>query len=150
MSGSVKTEDDDKREAALRFLSRPRELDKAIRRKKEQIDGLRSSLTSISVSYSDMPKGGSGPGSRIEDGIVGLMGLEEEVAALETERSKIVSSIAATISLISKPEEQQVLAELYLLGKGWDEAVEATEFSREKFRKLRREAINDLSSILWR
>ncbi len=144
MAGSVKTEDGDKREAALRFLSRPRELDKAIRRKKEQIDGLRSSLTSISVSYSDMPKGGSGPGSRIEDGIVGLMGLEEEVARLEKEKAEVVKEISGKIGSLENEDQKVILMQLYILYLSWEEVAARTEKSIWTISKLRNDALVEL------
>ena len=148
MAGSVKKEDGLKREVALRFLSRPREIDKAIRRKKEQIEDLRSSLTSISVSYSDMPKGGSGPGSRIEDGIVRLMGLEEEVARLEKEKASVVEEIMDYISMLPELDEQRVITELYLLDKSWETAIKSVGCSRGRFQELRIKALDGLGNRL--
>ena len=138
---------DEGKEAAIAFLSRPREIDRKIQRTKDAIRDARLALTSISVSYSDMPKGGGGPTSRTEEGVVAIMMLEEKLRRLEEERAQVVDEVADMILKLTEPEEQEVLTELYVLGKGWDDAVEASELSRGKFRKVRESAINNVIAL---
>ena len=73
------TESEKRRDAVMRYLNRPRECDRLIRRKQERIRDLRSSLTLQSPAITDMPRNPSPPASRMEETLVKIFSLEEEI-----------------------------------------------------------------------
>ena len=141
---------DDKRDEAIAFLSRPKDYDRAIRRTKEAIRDTRLALTSISVNYSDMPKGGGGPVSRTEEGVVAIVALEEKLERLKEERAQVVDEVVAKICQLDDESHKVVLIQLFVVGASWGETIEMLGVSRKKVSELRKEAIDEFRDLLER
>ena len=139
---------DEGKEAAMAFLSRPREIDRKIRRTREAIRDTRLALTSISVSYSDMPKGGGGPTSRTEEGIVAIMSLEEKLARLEEERAQVVGEVSGTILRLADPMEQEVLIRLFVECEPWEDIANEMGCSTRTVGIHRKNGINGICRLL--
>ena len=139
---------DDGRDAAIALLSRPREYDRAIQKTKDAIRDTRLALTSISVSYSDMPRGGGGPHSRTEEGVVAIVALEEKLRRLEDERAKVAGEVAGVISRLDDPQEQEVLIMLFLKGESWEVVANHMECSTKTVGACRRNGIDKLSQVI--
>ena len=144
--GSLESDADERRKAVLRYLGRPKKIENQIRRKKEKIRDLRSSLTSISVNYSDMPKNPSGPASRLEEAMVEIVDLEREIEELAEHKAKRVDDIVKAIGDLQDGDAQRILIALFVKGMTWDEAVECMGFGRRKFSELRNAGIKALCS----
>ena len=139
---------DQEYQAVVDYLSRPGEIEKRIQRAKDTILNLRSSLTSISVNLSDMPKSKGMSKSRIEETLMKIIGLEEELAELESERAEVIGDTLENILKIKGSEEQKVLTELYLFCKPWERAIRDIGCSIYKFHKLRSKGIASLAAII--
>lgn len=142
------TESEKRRDAVMRYLSRPRECDRIIRRKKERIRDLRSSLSLQSPALTDMPNNPSPPASKMEETLVKIFSLEEEIALGEKRKAAIQREMRNDIMKIPDERQQVVINAMYIVGLRWNDALNMTGMSRRTMSDARREAIDRLSDIL--
>ena len=139
---------EEKRKAVLRYLGRPREIEKQIRGKKERIRDLRSSLESISVNYSDMPRNPSGPASRMEETLVKVVDLEGEIKELELEKRGFIREMSRIINQIEDADQKTALMLLFAMEKSWESVVRRLGKSRRIISELRNKGVDSLGCIL--
>ena len=143
-------EEDEMRESVLRYLEKPRAIEKQIRRKKEKIRDLRSSLVSISVNYSDMPRSPSGPVSRMKETMVKIVDLEDEIRGLEGDKVRQLEDMTRTISRLKEPDQKNVIYRLYVAGEPWKTVAAKTGCGLKKMSGLRNQGIEELGRLMSR
>ena len=105
---------------AKEFLNQGYQIDVMINAKVEQIASLRSLLTKLSVTMSDMPKSPNKGGSKVEDTVIRIVTLEEEINKDIDWMLRIKDRIRRTIEAVPNRQEKMLLTLRYLNFMTWE------------------------------
>lgn len=136
------------RRSAKAYLSQAYKIDIRINSKLEQIASLRSLATKATGVLSDMPKGGSGSSSRMEEIVGKIVDLEaeinEDIKALVDFKAEAIQKI----KLVDKPDYQTVLELRHLCYHSWEDISAEMHFSIPHLHTLHNAALVEFSKTL--
>ena len=136
------------RRMAKAYLSQAYKIDLRINSKLEQISSLRSLATKATGVLSDMPKGGSGSSSRLEEIVGKIVDLEAEINEDINALLDFKAEATQRIKLVDKPEYQTVLELRHLCYHSWEEISEEMNFSIPHLHTLHNAALIEFSKTL--
>ena len=136
------------RRMAKAYLSQAYKIDLRINSKLEQISSLRSLATKATGVLSDMPKGGSGSSSRLEEIVGKIVDLENEVNADINRLIDFKKEVTLQVKEMERPEFQIVLELRYLCFRSWEEIAEEMNYSINHLHRLHNAALEAFAKIL--
>lgn len=102
------------------FLSRSLKANELITAKRERVEDWRRLAESITVTLSDMPRGGSGPSKIVESSACNIVDLEREIIVEIEKLMRIQQETAHVITELLTDERYKAVVELrYLNGQSW-------------------------------
>lgn len=102
------------------FLSRSLKANELITAKRERVEDWRRLAESITVTLSDMPRGGSGPSKIVESSACNIVDLEKEIISEIEKLMRIQQETAYVITELLTDERYKAVVELrYLNGQSW-------------------------------
>lgn len=133
---------------AKEYLSQVRYLDDSINTKIDMLDGLNAMATKCTSVLSDMPKGGNGSTSRLEDIVVKIIALQEEInAEIDTLVDK-KTEIRSVIMQVENKNERLLLEKRYLCCMPWNEIIETSFISVTTSKRIHNSALESVEKIL--
>lgn len=143
-----KVSEDERKKAAITFLTQIIVLHEKIDLKLTKIEVRRSSISLHSVFLSEMPKTISPSASFLEKNVLEIITLEEEVEALKKREPKLRAKMMLRIEKVDSIIEQLVLVGHFLNRKSLEQIGKEIKYSEEYVMKLRRQGINRITQIL--
>lgn len=143
-----KVSEDERKKAAITFLTQIIVLHEMIDIKLTKIEVRRSSISLHSVVLSEMPKTVSPSASFLEKNVLEIITLEQEVEALKKREPKLRAKMMLRIEKVDSISEQLVLVGHFLNRKSLEEIGREFKYSERYVMKLRRQGINRITQIL--
>lgn len=126
------------------YLSRFLQTERQIERKLEEVERLHSLAERVTSLLSDMPRSGSGQGSRIERALEKLDRLNREIAE-DIERYVLLQrGVTAILEQLSDMTMRTVLEYRYLNGATWEQIAEKMGFTYQWVCSLHQKALKQL------
>lgn len=132
-------------ENKLDYLMQIKEMESEIYLIELRLKEINASLTSVKVHFSDMPKAATPDHSKMEDGIIRMMGIKEELVNKQIEISDKKREIEETINKLDHPKHRMVLTLRYVSGEKWEDIAAHMGVDRSTVFRYRRKAIEELS-----
>lgn len=129
------------------YLGQAHRLDQRINSKLEQIALLRDLATKVTVTYSDMPRNPNKGGSRVEDTVIKIMGLEEEINQDIDRLVDLKADITHLIKKLDNHDHQILLEQRYLCFKSWEQISVDMDYSIQHIFRLHDKALRELSKF---
>ena len=136
------------RKYAKAYLSQAYKIELRINSKLEQIASLRSLATKATGVLSDMPKGGSGSNSRLEEIVGKIVDLEAEINEEINALVDFKAEATQKIKLVDRPEYQTVLELRHLCYHSWEDISAEMNFSIPHLHTLHNAALIEFSKML--
>ena len=133
---------------AKEYLSQVRYLDDSINTKIDMLDGLNAMATKCTSVLSDMPKGGNGSTSRLEDIVVKIVALQEEINAEIDTLVDRKTEIRSVIMQVEDNNERLLLEKRYLCCMPWNEIVATSFISVTTSKRIHNSALESVEKIL--
>ena len=130
------------------YLNQAFQIEKRIAAKAEQIESLRTVVTKVTTTLSDVKVQSSLKVSRMEDTIAKMMDLEEELKTDMDELIAIKSEVMRAIRQVPDPEQQLLLEKRYLCYEKWEDISIDLGISVQHTFRLHGEALKKIEEIL--
>ena len=106
-----------------------------------KIEELRSSKTSVAISYDRVPGGGT---STMSDYIVRLTDLETELAHYASDKLLAYNKVTGIINSLAFDTDKEIMYQRYILWKNWQEIADDMCYSYERIRHKHSEILTEL------
>lgn len=133
---------------AKEYLSQTRYLDDSINTKIELLDGLNALATKCTSVLSDMPRGGNGSTSRLEETVVKIISLQEVINAEIDAFVDTKAEIRKVIMQVEDKTERLLLEKRYLCCMAWEDIESQLFISKPTSLRLHRSALDSVEKIL--
>lgn len=130
------------------FFEKCRRLDQRINAKLEEAQRVRALACRTTTSYSDEPRGGSAPQSKVEIGALRLIELEEELNATIDEYVDHRREAQRVIDVLSDSRYRDVLSWRYFSFWSWDKIAEAMGCERMQVWRLHGRALQEANCVI--
>lgn len=133
---------------AKKFFRACRRIDKRIEGKCDEIERVRLMAERVTASYSDEPRGGGGPTSRVENAVLRYIDMERE---LEREVDRMAAYRRYAKNVIEKLDDDRhrdILNLRYFSGWSWEKIAIAFDVDVKWAYKLHGRALGDARRIL--
>ena len=130
------------------FFEKCHRLDQSINAKLEEAQRVRALACKTTTSYSDEPRGGSAPQSKVENGALRLIELEQVLNATIDEYVDHRREAQRVIDVLSDSRYRDVLSWRYFSFWSWDKIAEAFGCERTKIWRLHGRALCEVNEVL--
>ena len=130
------------------YLSQAYRIEQRIKRKRERLMSIRECSTDVSVSYSDMPHGGTANVHQMEDAILKAVQLENEIHEDTILLADVREDIRKLIGQVHNERYREVLEKRYLCCLSWGQITDELHCSMACVLKRHREALNAIDCLL--
>jgi hypothetical protein len=132
---------------AEEFLTRPRQINKEIRRQETIADEIRHSLEPQAIRY-DRDKVQTSPVDPVPNMIARLDEKLTEIERLKERRSCAMLEIDRVLSLLDDPDERTVLTHWYLMGECEEDVSRVIMCSGRNMYRIKQRGLQHLEEIL--
>ncbi len=124
------------------FMNRPFEINRTLKVRTVQLQGIRNLLNGTSVVISDMPRSSSSDPHRLESLIAKSLDLDLEITKLTDELGKSISEVTSAINSINNPACEEVLTARYLCFEDWTTIARKLNYSKDWVYRLHRKGLD--------
>ena len=123
------------------YMNRPFELNRLIRVRTSQLQGIRNLITGTSVALNGQSHSDSPDPHRFEGLMAKAVDLENEISKLTDALAKAVSDVSEAINSINDPACEEVLTARYLCFEDWTTIARKLDYSRDWVFRLHRKGL---------
>lgn len=124
------------------YLNRPFELNRKIKIKTRQLEGIRALLESNHSVLSDMPKMPSPDPHRVEGLMAQALDLELELEKDNRQLGIVLNEVCRTINAINNASCEEVLTARYVCFKDWVAIAQELDYSKDWIFRLHKKGLN--------
>ena len=133
---------------AKTFFRGCRRLDKRIDGKCDEIERVRLMAERVTASYSDEPRGGGGPTSRVANAVARYVDMERELQREADRLTEYRRYAQKVISQLRDDRHRDILNWRYFSGWGWSRIAAAFDVDEKWVYKLHGRALREAQGIL--
>lgn len=127
---------------AKEYMNRPFELNRQIRIRTNQLQGVRNLINGTTTAITGIPRQDSHDPHRFEGLMAKAVDLETEISNLTDELGNAISEVTAVINSINNPACEEVLTARYLCFEDWTTIAMKLDYSKDWVFRLHRKGLN--------